>query len=503
MAKDLRGGLGSLSAKLNRRIDRSLARRAPGNENATIGDMPRGGDLDLASRATLSMDLAPEDPLATLADRLDIGASAYAAGPTHSFDIDINHVPVLLTAVARNAKERGQRAYLQLPGRCHALTKSSVGRCVAGIDGRPRLRLLITDDRASLAENIAIELWKQADRAYRSLSDDAAIRLSIPDAAPPRYGPASTEDHVDVPIDVVYTWVDATDTTWRSMAAPYLDLESLDGDRFVQNDELRYSLRSVDVFAPWVNHIYVLSNCSPPEWFAASDRVSWVSHDQVADPELLPLFNSGAIDTLVHRIPGLSEHFLYLNDDFLLWDSVTPATFFTWDDRTIARLATNSSVIYLQQMVEAGRGVPQMHSRVNAARLLQERMGIFPTHLHGHVPYALRRSFMEQIEQDFPDEIAATRSSRIRSDTDVSFVAYLYHHYAYAHGKGVYVDAPKSYVTLQNYQNGPMRRALRQSPFVCFQDSRGSADDTTYQSFKREMLENALPLRSSAEVHRR
>jgi len=443
--------------------------------------------------------LEPAAPIAALAERLDIGASAFIAGSKHSCDIDVVELPALLVSVAHHANARGLGAYIQLPGRCLPLTVELVAQRLDDIGGRPRLRLLLTRDERC-QENIAIELWKQASRAFRSLSDDSTTRLSVPGATPPGRGPARTESSFDEPIDVVYTWVDSNDPGWRAMASEHLDLDMLEQDLYTSSDELRYSLRSVETFAPWVNHVFVLSNCEPPSWFRPTDRVSWVDHRDVARSELLPLFNSGAIDTLLHRIPGLSEHFLYLNDDFLFWDGVTPATFFTGDGRSIARLATSSSVIYLQQLVENGTATPSQHSRVNAARLLEARFGVFQTRVHGHVPYALRRSAMETLERDFADEMAATRASRTRQPGDTAFIPYLYHHVGQVRGEVLYAQAPASFVTLQNYRRAPLQRALRSAPFVCFQDSRGSATDGAYQSFKRRSLEAALPLPSTAEV---
>jgi len=443
--------------------------------------------------------LGPTAPIAALAERLDIGASAFVAGPRHACDIDVVELPALLVSVAHHAAARDLDAYIQLPGRCLLLTVELAAQRLDDIGGRPRLRLLLTHDERC-QENIAIELWKQASRAYRSLSDDSSTRLSVAGATPPRRGPARTENSFDEPIDVVYTWVDSNDPGWRAMASEHLDLDALEQDLYTSSDELRYSLRSVETFAPWVNHVFVLSNCGPPSWFRPTDRVTWVDHREVAKPELLPLFNSGAIDTFLHHIPGLSEHFLYLNDDFLLWDGVTPATFFTDDGRSIARLAMSSSVIYLQQLVENGTATPSQHSRVNAARLLEDRFGVFQTRVHGHVPYAMRRSAMETLERDFAAEMAETRASRTRQPGDTAFIAYLYHHVGQARGEVLYAEAPASFVTLQNYRRAPLQRALRSAPFVCFQDSRGSATDADYQSFKRKTLEAALPLPSSAEV---
>jgi hypothetical protein len=107
---------------------------------------------------------------------------------------------------------------------------------------------------------------------------------------------------------------------------------------------------------------------------------------------------------------------------------------------------------------------------------------------------------MEALERDFAEEMAATRSSRTRQPTDTAFIPYLYHHVGGARGEVLYAAAPASFVTLQNYRRKPLRQALRSAPFVCFQDSRGSATDGGYQAFKRATLEAALPLPSSVEV---
>jgi hypothetical protein len=96
--------------------------------------------------------------------------------------------------------------------------------------------------------------------------------------------------------------------------------------------------------------------------------------------------------------------------------------------------------------------------------------------------------------------MAATRASRTRQPSDTAFIPYLYHHVGHVKGEVLYAEAPASFVTLQNYRRAPLRRALRSAPFVCFQDSRGSATDAAYQSFKRKTLEAALPLPSIAEA---
>ena len=139
------------------------------------------------------------------------------------------------------------------------------------------------------------------------------------------------------PIDAVYTWVDGDDPTWRSRkeaasgaAALEVHHTSHGESRFTSRDELRYSLRSLECFAPWIRHIYLVTDGQCPEWLNTDHpRISVVDHrDIFTDPSVLPVFNSHAIESQLHHIEGLSEHYLYLNDDVMFGRPVKPSTFF-------------------------------------------------------------------------------------------------------------------------------------------------------------------------------
>ncbi len=139
-------------------------------------------------------------------------------------------------------------------------------------------------------------------------------------------------------IDAVYTWVDGTspeylETVRRYSATP----RDLNPERFRDSfDLLRHSLRSLERHAPWLRRVYLFT-CRPqiPRWLRSDHpRLRIVHHDEVgAPPFTLPTFNSNIIETLLHRLPGLSEHFLYFNDDYLLGAPITPDDFYTPDGR--------------------------------------------------------------------------------------------------------------------------------------------------------------------------
>ncbi|XP_045176047.2 N-acetylglucosamine-1-phosphotransferase subunits alpha/beta-like isoform X2 [Mercenaria mercenaria] len=107
--------------------------------------------------------------------------------------------------------------------------------------------------------------------------------------------------------------------------------EDISASRFEDNEELRYSLRSLERFAPWIRHIYIITNGQLPYWLNLENpRISIITHDEIfLNHSHLPSFGSPAIESNVHRIPGLSDKFIYMNDDVMFGKEVWPDDFFT------------------------------------------------------------------------------------------------------------------------------------------------------------------------------
>ncbi|KAG7379617.1 hypothetical protein PHYPSEUDO_008344 [Phytophthora pseudosyringae] len=156
------------------------------------------------------------------------------------------------------------------------------------------------------------------------------------------------------PIDVVYTWVNGTDPRWKeekefwhkhwiaSLTGQPLPVwgqqasndvkgkdDSNSDNRFRDNEELRYSLRSLEKYAPWVRHIFVVTDGQIPSWLdIESPKLSIVKHREIfANESHLPVFSSPAIEWNLDNIQGLSDMFLYFNDDVFLGSPVRPEDF--------------------------------------------------------------------------------------------------------------------------------------------------------------------------------
>ncbi|XP_054609099.1 N-acetylglucosamine-1-phosphotransferase subunits alpha/beta-like isoform X1 [Dunckerocampus dactyliophorus] len=105
----------------------------------------------------------------------------------------------------------------------------------------------------------------------------------------------------------------------------------LKANRFEDNDALRHSLRSVEKYAPWVRHIFIVTNGQIPFWLNLENpRVSVVTHQEIfLNHNHLPTFSSPAIESNLHRIPGISQKFIYLNDDVMFGKDVWVDDFYT------------------------------------------------------------------------------------------------------------------------------------------------------------------------------
>ncbi|GAU70544.1 phosphotransferase [Streptomyces sp. NBRC 110611] len=247
-------------------------------------------------------------------------------------------------------------------------------------------------------------------------------------------------DEVDFPIDVVYTWVDGTDPEWlarkEKVQAEHgmLAAESAgSAARFRSRDELRYSLRSLDMHAPWVRNIYLVTDDQTPDWLDTDHpRVRVVSHREIfGDTGRLPSFNSHAIESRLHRIEGLSEHFLYFNDDVFVGRPMRPETFFHGSGA--------SKCFPSPTTVPAGD--PSQDSDLvfaaakNNRALIEREFGKVLANTFLHAPHPLRRSVLQEIEERFPEETARTAAAQFRERGDLAIPSSLHHWYGLFTGR--------------------------------------------------------------------
>ena len=147
-------------------------------------------------------------------------------------------------------------------------------------------------------------------------------------------------------IDFVLAWVDGADKEWLAERRKYNPAKGADNSaaRYRDWENLQYWFRGVEKFAPWVNRIYFVTCGHIPPWLNTSHpKLKLIRHSDYMKPEYLPTFNINSIELNFHRIPELSEQFVYFNDDMFLLKPVYMEDFFK-DEKPIDMLALQPDV---------------------------------------------------------------------------------------------------------------------------------------------------------------
>lgn len=138
-------------------------------------------------------------------------------------------------------------------------------------------------------------------------------------------------------IDIVVSWLNDSDSEWRSEFNKYKGVTGTEINEKAANNEARfrdyntfkYWFRAVEKNAPWVNKIYLVTYGHYPEWLNKEHpKLVLVKHSDFIPEEYLPTFSSSTIALNLHRIIGLSETFIYFNDDMFLINPTQPTDFF-------------------------------------------------------------------------------------------------------------------------------------------------------------------------------
>ncbi len=318
-------------------------------------------------------------------------------------------------------------------------------------------------------------------------------------------------DRVAFPIDVVYTWVDGGDPDWRERKSRALrengwvaqvSDQAANDSRYASRDELRYSLRALHAFAPWVRHIFLVTDGQVPAWLD-TDRpdLTVVSHPEIfGDTGRLPTFNSQAIESRLHRIPGLAEHFLYLNDDVFLARPVSPEMFFTPGGLT--RFFPSQALV--DSAPRCPTDPPANSAGKNNRRLIQQAFGRVLTRKMKHTPHPSRRSVLAEIELRFAEHVTATAGHQFRHPEDIALLSSLQQYYAYLTGRAAPGDIKYMYTDLADPAT-PLRLARvlhdRHLDAFCLNDTDSSPDAAAEQAaLLAEFLPAYLPFPSPYEL---
>ena len=233
-------------------------------------------------------------------------------------------------------------------------------------------------------------------------------------------------------IDVVITWVDGNDPAHKRKIQPWLNPQAQASDdiagptRYRSEGEIFYCVASVLHFAPFVRKIFIVSDGQNPRLDAFIQKnfpdnkipVEIVDHTVIFSgyDEYLPVFNSRAVETCIYRIPGLSENYVYFNDDFFL---VRPVKKTDWyqDDKIVAygnwrNLILDRLLWLIKPMKHGHKPVGFKDGMIMGARKFGKNWRYF--HLD-HLPHPLKKSVIAGYFSSHPDQFISNISHKFRS----------------------------------------------------------------------------------------
>lgn len=335
----------------------------------------------------------------------------------------------------------------------------------------------------------------------------------------------------DYPIDFVVLWVDGSDPKWLKKKKHYnaeFDIANAEA-RYRNWGIFKYWFRAIEEYAPWVNHVYLVTDEQKPEWLNEDNpKLTIVDHKDIIDDKNLPTFNSQAIEMNLHKIPGLSEHFVYFNDDMFLINKTKKENFFVKGlprgianinaatgmegDQLYARAMFNNILLINRHFKKKEivnkhifKWLNPKYGSFNLRTLTQIPYPYFTGYKPCHMPSSLLVSTMNEVWAKEYAVLDATSSHRFRHRDDVNQDVFSQWQIC----KNQFMPQRKSSGKLIQLKNIDDIETIahtlhvRKTKFLCVNDGPSVAvEKTTMAKMKKRMVEvfdNKYPEKSSYE----
>lgn len=309
-------------------------------------------------------------------------------------------------------------------------------------------------------------------------------------------------------IDLVYLWVDGNDPEWQAKHNAFMGISTDKNSpinckgRYANNDELKYSLRSIEMYAPWIRNIFIVTDNQTPQWLNISNpQIKIVDHNEILPKECLPCFNSSLIEKYIYKIPNLAENFIFANDDMFLNKTISVDTFFTSNGFPIIRQTRKPlrKARWFWREKICKKPLKNYSKKVaHSSKLVEEKYGIYYNGMPHHNMDSYNKSDYQRIvEIDLYKEYLVNDNSHIRNDNDIHRSVISYMAIATKRGKLHYVNQKESMI-VRIHKDKDYNKLNKNNPiFFCMNDSEYAKDDDRLRA--KVYLEKRFPNKSKFE----
>lgn len=330
----------------------------------------------------------------------------------------------------------------------------------------------------------------------------------------------------EYPIDIVIPWVDSADPAWQQEHDKFSPDKMSDNStaRFRDWDLMRYWFRGVEQYAPWVRTIHFVTFGHLPAWLNKEHpKLHIVNHKDYIPEEYLPTFSSHPIELNMHRIEGLSEHFVYFNDD-VYFSQMTKAEDFFKDGLPLdtacfgvvknADTANFMPYIYLNMMAiinmrfskremlkrDFSKWITPKNGKAMLYNLYLLPWGEYTGFRNYHSGTAFLKSTFEEVWNECGDMLTRTCSHKFRSKEDVN--QYLMRYWQLCSGKFFPHKPQNAYYTIGIQDFETIKEALfsKNYKIVCINDDPMDFDFEEEQKRFSQLMQSKYPVKSSFEI---
>ena len=331
---------------------------------------------------------------------------------------------------------------------------------------------------------------------------------------------------VNYPIDIVVPWVNGADPAWREEKARYSPQKDSDNNdaRYREWGLFQYWFRSIEMYAPWVRKVHLITWGHLPAWLNADHpKLHIVNHRDYIPGEYLPTFSSHPIENNIHRIDGLAEHFILFNDDVYLSRPTVPEDFFVdglpVDTAVLGGVTVEDSVSFMPYVALNCLGL--LNENFSKRQVLKRdwkkwfnpkygKPALFNLYyypgktfpgfrsFHSCLPYC--KSTLEEVWEKCHGAMDLTCRNRFRSRADVN--QYLFRYWRLAKGEFVPGSPNAAYLTIGVDDADSIRSAMNSGKFkvVCVNDDPAKIDFEKEQKQIHDIFESCYPVPSTFEI---
>ena len=296
-------------------------------------------------------------------------------------------------------------------------------------------------------------------------------------------------------VDVVVTWVNGSDPVWydrmikEANKQNYTISKGYKESRFIQHDEIKWLLRSIERFAPWISMIHIITDEQYPSWANLKNpKIHWVNHSTLYYHGY-HTFSSIALQFASMYIPNISRRYIIMDDDYIFLNYVTPSDFFDEDCR--AKLYYEKRTEYTPKCTGSNSAAQYFHTRYKSNKKIQEMFNSTRSLYDAHLPMPVDRALLFELETKLQFDLQETIFAKFRQ-CGCYQVQGLYIGYSYNTNRSILLDDDNKLFAWHPKMVNRLFTGEKLPKIACV--------NFYHEKYLKEFLPSLLPNKSSFEL---